>query len=135
MSDTHNIVNTLNNLKDNEIELAHYVLEQRIKAARANQKKKSVTKNVLNRFAKFIDVIHSCYKKAVIKSKILIYGDPPTPLKIKMQRLAGITPKAVARLHIDETKQIDLEFTPSAWKILKFRICGFRYEMLHDFEE
>jgi hypothetical protein len=49
-----------------------------------------------------------------------------------LQRRAGITPKAVARLTLKNEKTIDFEEYPTTLEVIKFKVCGFKYQVLRD---
>lgn len=114
-----------------DLELAYAILDEKIHLL--HQRKGSISK-ITSKYYPVIITLKRWYNTTKNKVKTWIYGEPPSPLKIRMQKLAGITPKAAARLYVAD-KEVDLINLPSAWRILKFRMCGFRYEILHPFDE
>lgn len=75
------------------------------------------------------------YRKTIVNIKYLFHGNPPTPFKRRMQFLAGIKPQNVARLTVDENVVVEFDTLPSPLQVLKFRLCGFRYELLKTLDE
>lgn len=125
------VLETVMQLQGRDLEMAYAILDDKIKMLHQS---KSPTNNLKSKYYKSILKLKKVCSTTLTKVKTWIYGEPPSPLKIRMQKLAGITPKAAARLYIVD-KQVDLENLPSAWQSLKFRMCGFRYEILHPFDE
>lgn len=61
-------------------------------------------------------------------------GFSPKPLYVptakRFQQLAGIKTPTVARLTIANGEEIPLTDYPSLFEILRYKICGFKYEVL-----
>jgi hypothetical protein len=48
----------------------------------------------------------------------------------RLQKLAGITPSPVARLLFKNEVEIKLTDYPTLFELLRYKICGFKYEVL-----
>ena len=137
MSDINPIIEQINKLDNKNAELLYSIFSAKIKemeTATNNKYKAKLTTRIANKLNNLWYATKLKYRVVKRKVKFLLYGEPPDALRLRMQKIAGITPKASIRLYISD-KQLDLYEFPSLFTILRYRLCGIRYEYLKPFAE
>ena len=115
-------------------ELERKAKEMHIKALRAKDINPAPQPTVVKKVP-FTTAIKNACRKTILNIKYFFHGNPPTPFKRRMQRLAGIKHENIARVIVSDDKVIEFSELPSPIQVLKFRLCGFRYELLKTLDE
>jgi len=70
--------------------------------------------------------IKTNFTKGFVSGPVLI------PCASRLQKLAGISPTPVARLVLKNVGEITLNDYPTLFEILRYKICGIKYEVLKE---